>query len=140
MSIQEKMEDDGITLLQGITATNGHILNLPDGNVGYEDIIEAQDLLKKDNEEQGIRAFFMANHVTVKGIRKSERFVNRESLLGDRVLTSGVVGAIAGCNVIISNRLTNNEAYILMFNRLYEAGYLPRTPKRNELQAYSYRQ
>ena len=113
MSIQDKMDSDGIALLQGITKDKGHVLELADGNITYEDVIEGLDLLIKDNEEQGITAFLMINHTTAKKIRKSPQFIERESLLGDKALTSGVVGVIAGCGVVISNKLTANEAYIL---------------------------
>lgn len=113
MSIQDKMDDDGVALLKAIAPGVGHVLPLPDGNIDYEDVVEAMDLLKKDNEEQGINAYLLVNHTTAKTIRKNPRFVDRASLLGDRVLTSGVVGNIAGCSVVISNKLSSYEAYIL---------------------------
>jgi N4-gp56 family major capsid protein len=112
MSIEDKMDSDGVELLQGIDSTRGHVHTVT-GNIDYGDIIDALDLMPKDNEEQGINATLLINSRTAKVLRQSPRFIERQSMLGDTVLTSGVVGAIAGCNVVISNKLTDTRSYIL---------------------------
>ncbi|MDR1663934.1 MAG: N4-gp56 family major capsid protein [Clostridiales bacterium] len=112
MSIQDKMDDDGIAALQGITTINGHVATIA-AAPAYEDVIDALDMLIKDNEEQGVAVFLLVNHNTAKTIRKSPQFIDRNSMLADTVLTSGVVGAVGGCSVVISNKLTDTEAYIL---------------------------
>ena len=112
MSIQDKMDSDGIALLEGITDAIGHVHEVADV-LDYDDIIDALDLMPKNNEEQGINAFLLVNHTTAKKIRKNPRFVDRETPLGDKVITTGVVGSIAGCNVVISNKLTDKRSYIL---------------------------
>ena len=113
MSIQDKMDDDGIELLKAITPATGHVLPLTSGAITYEDILDALDMMEYFNEEQGITAYLMANHKTVKTIRKSPQFVELPSPLRDQVITTGVVGSIAGCSIVISNKLTDKEAYIL---------------------------
>ena len=113
MSIQDKMDNDGVELLQGITGDNGHVLTLTGGAVMYDDVLDALDKMEQFREEQGIRAYLLANHTTVKAIRKSPEFVELASPLRDSVITTGVVGSIAGCSIVISNKLTDREAYIL---------------------------
>ena len=116
MSIQDKMDDDGIALLKGITPAIGHVLTLTGNAIMYDDILDALDKMEQFREEQGITAYLLANHTTVKNIRKSPQFVELPSPLRDSVITSGVVGSIAGCSIVISNKLTDKEAYILTPN------------------------
>ncbi|MCL1995337.1 MAG: N4-gp56 family major capsid protein [Defluviitaleaceae bacterium] len=113
MAIQDRMDWDGVELLQGIDANNGHVLNLTSGVIAYEDVIEALHMLEQDNEEQGIECYLLANHETVKLIRKSPQFTEIPGTLRNRVITTGVVGTIAGANIIISNKLSTTEAYLL---------------------------
>ena len=100
MAIQDKMDDDGIELLEAITTSDGHV-HTAAGELNYDEVVEALDLLKL--EEQGTTLFLMVNHTTVKKLRKDERFVDRQSQLGDTIIATGVIGSIAGCNVLISN-------------------------------------
>ena len=113
MSIQDKMDNDAVELLQGITSTNGHFLELTSSAITYEDIIDGLDKMEQFNEEQGITAYLMVNHETGKTIRKSPQFIELPSLLRDQIITTGVIGSIAGCSIIISNKLSDTEAYIL---------------------------
>jgi len=113
MSIQDKMDNDGVELLQGITGDNGHVLTLTGGAVMYDDVLDALDKMEQFREEQGIRAYLLANHTTVKAIRKSPEFVELPTAGRDHVIASGVVGSIAGCSIVISNKLNDIEAYIL---------------------------
>jgi N4-gp56 family major capsid protein len=115
MAIQDKMDDDGVELLEGITSTIGHIHTITTA-IDYDDVIDALDLMPKDNEEQGISATLLVNNTTAKFIRKNPRFLEVGSQLSDRVLTTGIVGSIAGCNVVISNKLTATRSYILTPN------------------------
>ena len=113
MSIQDKMDWDGVELLQGINETNGNVLKLKDNLIQYENVIDALHLLERDNEEQSIKCFLMAHHETVKAIRKSPQFLDVGGSLRDSTLQSGTVGTLAGAQIIISNKLTENEAYLL---------------------------
>ena len=113
MSIQDKMDYDGIALFQAITPAIGNVLQLTTGAITYADIIDALHMLERDNEEQGINCFLLANHETVKTMRKSPEFLDVGGALRDRTLTTGAVGTLAGAQIIISNKLTENEAYLL---------------------------
>ena len=113
MSIQDKMDNDGVELMQGITPANGLVLPLSSGAITYEDIIDALHLLESDNEEQGINCFLLANHETVKTMRKSPQFLDVGGALRDKTLITGAVGTLAGAQIMISNKLTKYEAYLL---------------------------
>jgi N4-gp56 family major capsid protein len=113
MSIADKMDDDGISLLKGITTLNGHVLTLTSPAIMYDDILDALDMMEQYQEEQGINAYLLANHSTVKAIRKSPEFMEMPSQLRDQTIATGVVGSIAGASIVISNKLNGNEAYIL---------------------------
>lgn len=113
MAIQDKMDDDGILLLKSITAANGHVITLTGDTIMYDDVLDALDTMQQFNEEQGISAYLLANHTTVKNIRKSPQFLELAASAGVNVLSTGVVGSIAGAGIVISNKLTDKEAYIL---------------------------
>jgi len=113
MSIQDRMEQDGIELLQGITPTTGHVLTLTSGAITYEDVVDALGMMEQYSEEQGIVSYLMVNSETAKTIRKSPQFIELPSPLRDQVLLTGVIGSISGASIVISNRLTDKEAYIL---------------------------
>ena len=115
MAIQEKMEEDGLTQIRGITAVSGHVYSATDP-LDYDGVVDAIDLL--DLEEQGTNLALLVNKTVVKNIRKDTRFADRATSGGDSVFFKGTVGSIAGCNVIISNRLEDDEAYILTPNAL----------------------
>lgn len=110
LSIQEKMDYDGIMQLRGITSENG--LVYPAEGLDYDTIVEALDLLKL--EEQGENLFLLVNSKNIKKVRKDPRFSDRMTAGGDKVFFVGVVGIIAGVQVVLSNRLNDDEAYILM--------------------------
>lgn len=112
MSIEDKMDSDGIALLEAIDSTKGHVHTITTA-IDYNAVIDALDLMPKDNEEQGINATLLANSKTVKALRQNPKWIERQTMLGDNLLTTGVVGSIAGCNVVISNKLTDKRSYIL---------------------------
>jgi N4-gp56 family major capsid protein len=120
MSIQDKMDSDGISLLEGITIAIGHVYTVTAMGLSgmpvlleYEDIIDALNLMPKDNEEQGINATLLVSSNTAKVIRKNPRFIERQTTMGDNILTSGSVGSLAGCSILISNKLTDTRSFIL---------------------------
>jgi len=115
MSIQDKMDDDAIELLKGITADNGHVHNIT-GAITYNDIIDALYLMEQFREEQGIPAWLMVSPATAKDIRKSPEFIDNPTALRDRTISNGTIEQFAGCIIIISGKLSDNEAYILTPN------------------------
>ena len=117
MAIQDRMDSDGIELMQGITKANGHVLEIDPlvtpGAIHYAGIIEALHMLEQDNEEQGIKCYLLVNHETAKAIRTNPQFVDVHGQLRDSVITTGVVGTLAGASIVISNKLKPTEAYLL---------------------------
>lgn len=110
LAIQEKIDNDGVKELEKITPVNGHV-HTATGKLNYTEVVNALDLMRL--EEQGTDLFLMVNHNTIKNIRLDPRFVERQTQLSDEVFGSGVVGSIAGCRLIISNKLPDNRSYIL---------------------------
>ncbi len=110
MSIQDKIDSDAVTQLEAITDTTGHVHEAT-GALGYDAVVDALDLLQL--EEQGGELYLLTNGATVTKLRKDERFTERNTTMGDTLLATGVVGSIAGCGVIISNKLTATRSYIL---------------------------
>lgn len=99
--------------MQGITVVNGHVHTITGGTITYEDIIDALYMMEKYREEQGINAYLLVSPATAKDIRKSPQFLELPTPLRDHTITTGAIGQIAGCNIVISKKLTDNEAYIL---------------------------
>ena len=113
MSIQDKMDDDGIELLQAITEDTGHVHEVAGAAITYEDVIDGLFLMEQYQEEQGIAATLLVTPAIAKDLRKSPQFVELPTLLRDQTVTTGVIGSIAGCNIIISKKLNEKESYIL---------------------------
>lgn len=116
LSVQDKIDSDGITELQGITPSTGLVSDATGAVLNYDAVVDAIDLLNL--EEQGTELYLLTNKTTLKNLRKDPEWKGRESLLGDSVLTTGVVGSIGGALVRISNKLADTESYILTPNCL----------------------
>ena len=114
MSIQDKADTDGITLLESITTAGGGLVYeaeaISTANI-YSTLIEAQDLF--NDEEMGKDYYLLLGRDVAKTIRTSAEFKDRNTGLGDKVLSSGAVGTIAGCQLVISNKISPNTAFIL---------------------------
>lgn len=111
MSIQDKVDDDGIELLESITDTTGHV-HTATSKLDYMAVVEALDLFP-NMEEQGENLTLLVNQSTVKNIRLDPKFYERQTTLGDTVFGTGVIGQIAGCRVVISNKVPATRSYIL---------------------------
>ena len=105
LAIADKVDNDGIALLKGITsATTGAQFVSSDANaLGYDVVCEALDLFS--DEEQGGDKVLLVDAQGIKDLRKDTRFVDKYSDTGVAMMASGVVGRIAGCEVVISNKL-----------------------------------
>lgn len=105
LAIADKVDNDGIALLKGITsATTGAQFVSSDATaLGYDVVCEALDLFS--DEEQGGDKVLLVDAQGIKDLRKDTRFVDKYSDTGVAMMASGVVGRIAGCEVVISNKL-----------------------------------
>lgn len=106
MSVASKIDADVLTAIKTATLTAGAAGTA----ISFAGIAGA--CAKFADEEMG-----EAKYLYVSPAQYSELLVDPKftpaSAFGDRVLTSGVIGEIAGCQVIISNRLADGEALIV---------------------------
>lgn len=105
LAIADKVDNDGIALLKGITSatTGAQFVSSTADALGYDVVCEALDLFS--DEEQGGDKVLLVDAQGIKDLRKDTRFVDKYSDTGVAMMASGVVGRIAGCEVVISNKL-----------------------------------
>lgn len=105
LAIADKVDNDGIALLKGITSatTGAQFVSSEADALGYDVVCEALDLFS--DEEQGGDKVLLVDAQGIKDLRKDTRFVDKYSDTGVAMMASGVVGRIAGCEVVISNKL-----------------------------------
>lgn len=105
LAIADKVDNDGIALLKGITSSTegAQFVSSEATALGYDVVCEALDLFS--DEEQGGDKVLLVDAQGIKDLRKDTRFVDKYSDTGVAMMASGVVGRIAGCEVVISNKL-----------------------------------
>lgn len=106
MSIADKVDDDGVALLTGIAKTDTGALYVEldaQAALDYTGVCEGLD--KLGDEEQGGTKVLLVDKTGIKDLRLDTRFVDKYSDAGTEMMASGVVGRIAGCDVVISNKL-----------------------------------
>lgn len=98
-SIASKIDNDCMDSLQGATLKSG------DGTqvISYDGVVDAVDLF--DEEDQAPKVIFI-HPKQVTHLRKDEDFkdINKYPL-GDGVIMTGVIGQIAGCQVVPSKKV-----------------------------------
>lgn len=116
MAIADKVDNDGIALLNGIdsTDTGAQIVDNLTG-LNYANVCAGLD--KLGDEEQGGTKVLLVDQKGISSLRLDTRFVDKYSDEGTEMMASGVVGRIAGCDVVISNKLnpasgTTHKAFI----------------------------
>lgn len=100
--------DGGTTLLAGATVVNVDLLSKD--NI-YDKMVDVRTTMSKANIPDDGKRYFLATPDTYALILKSPEFV-KASELGDEVVQSGVLGRIAGFNIIEWNDSTANLAGI----------------------------
>lgn len=105
-AIADKVEFDVVAALAGATLTSG--TNLID--ISYNGIVDAMS--KFEDEDLGTAKYLFVSPAQYAQLLKDDKFTPA-SAFGDGVLQSGVVGRIAGCEVVVSKRLANGQAYIV---------------------------
>ncbi len=99
MAIANKVDNDVITVLHNIAAPMVH--DVPAENLSVDVVADA--LVKFGEEIEGPMVLFIAPR-QLATFRKSEEFV-RASDLGDSVIMTGTVGAVLGCQIVVSNKV-----------------------------------
>lgn len=116
MAIADKVDNDGIALLNGIDSeTEGAQIVDDLTGLDYANVCAGLDLL--GDEEQGGTKVLLVDAKGISALRLDTRFVDKYSEAGTEMMASGVVGRIAGCDVVISNKLnpasgTDHKAFI----------------------------
>lgn len=104
MAIADKVDNDGIALLNGIKSTDTGA-QIVDGLTGLNYANVCAGLDKLGDEEQGGTKVLLVDQKGIAALRLDTRFVDKYSDAGTEMMASGVVGRIAGCDVVISNKL-----------------------------------
>lgn len=104
MAIADKVDNDGIALLNGIKSTDTGA-QIVDGLTGLNYANVCAGLDKLGDEEQGGNKVLLVDQKGIAELRTDIRFVDKYSDAGTEMMASGVVGRIAGCDVVISNKL-----------------------------------
>jgi len=105
-AIADKVDFDIVEALRDASLTAGDALT----SISYEGIVVAMDEFA--DEDLGTVKYLFINPKQYTEILLDERFTPA-SQFGDNVLQNGVVGRIAGCDVVVSRRLANGEAFIV---------------------------
>ena len=123
MALQDKVDNDAMALLEsdtGIFRIDGSAAAL-----SYDAV--ALGMGAFNDEEQGIRTYLLVSQEGMKDLRKDARLMGNELLSAD-LIAKGVVGVIAGANVIISNKLngTNGTRYAYLLKEGALTAFLKR--------------
>lgn len=118
LAIADKVDNDGIALLKAITSGDGGALYVQSEATAltYDVVCEALD--KFSDEEQGGDKILLVDAQGIKDLRKDTHFFDKYSDTGVAMMASGVIGRIAGCEVVISNKLnpqdgTKHKAFVM---------------------------
>lgn len=103
----------------GITLTKDNI---------YEYIVEMRGLIQKDNADEG-DLIFVVDVDTHSLLLKSPEFL-RATEMGDKVITKGMVGEVAGVRIVVSNRISTSSGVknLMMFNKQLFCDFVMRIP------------
>lgn len=116
MSIQDKIDNDGVALLNAIDGTSvgtGMVYDGSSSALSYDAVVEALDLLNL--EEEGADLYILVGRDGIKQLRKDPKFIEKEN---GKMLGTGVVGTIAGCKIKISKKITEPKAFVMGKNAL----------------------
>ena len=105
-AIADKVEFDIVAALADATLTSGDALT----SISYNAVVDAMG--KFEDEDLGTAKYLFINPKQYTELLKDDKFTPA-SAFGDGVLQSGVVGRIAGCEVVVSKRVANGTAYIV---------------------------
>ena len=110
MAIADKVDNDGMALLAGITSsTSGAQISSAATGLGYFAVADAVDMF--NDESQNGEKILLVNRAGLKALRKD---IIGSSNAGVADMANSDVNMVAGCRVVISNKITGtNRAYVL---------------------------
>lgn len=103
MSIADKIDDDCMNVLKGATLTHDVSSS---AIISYEGIVDAVD---KFEEEDGEGKVIFIHPKQVTQLRKDPNFLSKDKYPLE-VIMKGVIGEIAGCQVVVSKRVDSSAS------------------------------
>lgn len=120
MSINDKIDSDCVAALATATLTHDISAETTDNFITYEAVVDAVDKFQEEDDEARI-LFIHPSQKT--RLRKDSNFV-RASELGDKVLMTGTIGELAGCQVVASNKVPYDDVSKKYTNFIVKPGAL----------------
>ena len=100
MAIASKVDNDVLTALSGATLTSTST-----SAISYDGIVDA--VAKFDEEQEGVVKYLFISPAQEATLRKDPNFIDKNKY-GNDVMASGVIGKVAGCNVVVSRKIVEN--------------------------------
>ena len=100
MSIASKVDNDVLAALSGATLTSTST-----SAISYNGIVDA--VAKFDEEQEGVVKYLFISPAQEATLRKDPNFIDKNKY-GNDVMASGVIGKIAGCNVVVSRKIVED--------------------------------
>ena len=100
MSIASKVDNDVLTALSGATLTS-----VSTSEISYNGIVDA--VAKFEEEQEGVVKYLFISPAQEATLRKDPNFIDKNKY-GNDVMASGVIGKIAGCNVVVSRKIVED--------------------------------
>ena len=106
MSISEKLDNDRVNVL--IESKN--IYDATAGAISYNAIVEGVDVF---GEEEDSKKVILIHSKQKTQLRKDPDFIDKNKY-SDGVMVSGAIGKIAGCDVVVSNKVPKFDTWYKM--------------------------
>lgn len=103
MSISEKLDNDRVACMY----ESHNICDETTGVLSYDTIVNAVDMF---NEEEDSAKVILIHSKQKTQLRKDPNFIDK-SKFGNDVMVSGAIGRIAGCDVVVSNKVAKHDAF-----------------------------
>lgn len=97
MSMSEKLDNDRVDVLLG----SHNICDATSDTLSYDAIVDGVDVF---GEEEDSRKVILIHSKQKTQLRKDANFIDKTKFDGD-VMSSGAIGRIAGCDVVVSNKV-----------------------------------
>ncbi|MBO7673622.1 MAG: N4-gp56 family major capsid protein [Atopobiaceae bacterium] len=107
LSIADKINNDAAAILAGITGTMAHAK--AGASIVADDVADALALFGEDID--GLKVLYV-DPTLYADLRKSGSWLPASDVAAD-LYVRGVIGMVQGCFVVVSNRVTAGEAYIV---------------------------
>ena len=105
LSISEKLDNDRVEVLYD----SPNIIDASTSVIKYASVVDGIDMF---NEEQESRKVILIHSKQKTQLRKDSEFLAADKL-GAEIMTTGAIGRIAGCDVVVSNKVKLEDGIFL---------------------------